>query len=111
MKFALDEYAHLDSPFHRWDPRFNRLALTYHYLFEDTRKTYVDELSKDLVSAFRGLSEAGSLELITCSATHGYLPLMSIMTLSGPVEELTSSRSRAPGERKHPPRNPGRRCS
>ena len=27
MKFALDEYAHLDSPFHRWDPRFKLIGL------------------------------------------------------------------------------------
>ena len=27
MKFALDEYAHLNSPIHRWDPRYKLIGL------------------------------------------------------------------------------------
>jgi 1,4-alpha-glucan branching enzyme len=61
----------------RWDARFNRLALMYHWHFENTRKIYADEYSRDLVGAFRRASERGNVELITCSATHGFLPLMS----------------------------------
>lgn len=62
----------------RWDPKFNKLALMYHYFFEDTRRVYEDRYSRDLVSAFRRLDEAGNVEVITCAATHGYLPLMSL---------------------------------
>lgn len=62
----------------RWDARLNRLALMYHWLFEDTRRTYVDRYSKDLVSAFRELGARGHVELMTCAATHGYLPLMDV---------------------------------
>ncbi len=62
----------------RWDARLNRLALMYHWLFEDTRRTYVDKYSKDLVSAFRRLGATGHVELLTCAATHGYLPLLDL---------------------------------
>ena len=33
---------------------------------------------RDLVAAFRRLEEAGRLELLTCGATHGFLPLMQM---------------------------------
>jgi 1,4-alpha-glucan branching enzyme len=62
----------------RWDPAFNRLALMYHWLFENTRKSYVDVYRRDLVGAFRRIADQGHLEIITCSATHGFLPLMSV---------------------------------
>jgi 1,4-alpha-glucan branching enzyme len=32
----------------------------------------------DLLAAFRGHQESGNLEIMTCGATHGYLPLMAI---------------------------------
>jgi 1,4-alpha-glucan branching enzyme len=62
----------------RWDARFNKLALMYHWIFENTRRTYVETYSRDLVSAFRKLSDGGNVEVITCAATHGYLPLMMV---------------------------------
>lgn len=36
-----------------------------------------DKYDRDLVAAFRELQEAGVLEIITCGATHGFLPLIS----------------------------------
>jgi 1,4-alpha-glucan branching enzyme len=62
----------------RWDARLNRLALMYHWLYEDTRRTYADKYSRDLISVFRKLCQTGHVELMTCAATHGYLPLMNI---------------------------------
>jgi 1,4-alpha-glucan branching enzyme len=62
----------------RWDQRFNKLALMYHYMFEETRRAYEEKYSRDIVSAFRRLDQAGNVEIITCAATHGYLPLMSL---------------------------------
>lgn len=38
---------------------------------------FFEELGGDLVGAFRELMEAGQIEIITCAATHGYLPLLS----------------------------------
>ncbi len=56
--------------------------------FLDAAKMYVKNLtssldlwnnrySQDLVSAFRHLQDIGVLEIITCGATHGFLPLIS----------------------------------
>jgi 1,4-alpha-glucan branching enzyme len=56
--------------------------------FADVAKMYVDNLSAsldlwedryehDLVRAFRELQDEGVLEVITCGATHGFLPLIS----------------------------------
>lgn len=56
--------------------------------FIDVVRMYVENLSaslelwnnryrRDLISAFRELQEAGVLEIITCCATHGFLPLIS----------------------------------
>jgi 1,4-alpha-glucan branching enzyme len=62
----------------RWDARMNRLALMYYWFFENTRKTYVDKYSRDLVSVFRRLNDTGHVELTTCGATHGYLPMIAV---------------------------------
>jgi 1,4-alpha-glucan branching enzyme len=56
--------------------------------FYDAAKMYVDNLAasldlwnnrykRNLVSAFRELQEEGVVEIITCGATHGFLPLIS----------------------------------
>ena len=56
--------------------------------FYDAAKMYVDNLSasldlwnnryhRNLITAFRELQDAGVLEIITCSATHGFMPLIS----------------------------------
>ncbi|CAN5756769.1 glycoside hydrolase family 57 protein [soil metagenome] len=56
--------------------------------FSDVAKMYADNLrhslylwndryKRDLISAFRKLQDNGVLEIITCGATHGFLPLIS----------------------------------
>lgn len=56
--------------------------------FYDAAKMYVDGLTasldlwnnrygRNLISAFRELQDVGVLEIITCGATHGFLPLIS----------------------------------
>lgn len=56
--------------------------------FYDVAKMYVDNLSasldlwnnrygRNLINAFRELQEEGVLEIITCCATHGFMPLIS----------------------------------
>ncbi len=61
----------------RWMPEFHRLALHYHWLFTMARRTFVDRHRRSLLGALRQLADSGSLELMTCGATHGYLPLMN----------------------------------
>ena len=56
--------------------------------FQDVAEMYVDNLTaslglwngryqRNLVNAFRELQEEGVVEIITCGATHGFLPLIS----------------------------------
>jgi 1,4-alpha-glucan branching enzyme len=45
---------------------------THHHL----RTQFHERYKRDLVGAFRRLQDAGFLEIITCGATHGFLPLL-----------------------------------
>ncbi len=53
----------------------NALARFYHQRFLEARDFY-RELGRDIVGAFAQLQEDGIIEIITCAATHGFLPLM-----------------------------------
>lgn len=60
------------------DSSFHELALMYHRHFSEARQSFVHKYQKDLVKAFRNFQDSGKLEIITCAATHGYLPLMMV---------------------------------
>jgi 1,4-alpha-glucan branching enzyme len=62
----------------RNDPTFHGLALHYQQEFRELRGLFEDRYRRDLVGAFRRLEDAGRLELLTCGATHGFLPLMQM---------------------------------
>ena len=53
------------------------LAQMYRRLFEEARQTFVERCGTRLVGALREHADAGHLELMTCAATHGFLPLLS----------------------------------
>src|SRR5512145_242226 len=54
----------------------NGLAVHYQHEFRDLRQLFNDRYRRDLVAAFRRLEDAGRLEILTCGATHGFLPLL-----------------------------------
>ena len=58
------------------DAAFQPLALFYRAHFERLRSAFVERYQRDLVRAFARLADAGHLDLLTCGATHGFLPLM-----------------------------------
>ena len=58
------------------DPVFNRLAHMYRQRFDGCRHVFNVIYGRDLVAAFGKFQELGSLDIVTCAATHGYLPLM-----------------------------------
>ncbi len=60
----------------RGDDNFHPLALHYQKRFQEARTTFCDRYQSNLISAFRNVMEAGHLEIVTCGATHGFLPLM-----------------------------------
>lgn len=61
----------------RHQPELSRTANLYQERFTRARRDYTERWQGDLVAAFRRLSEVGCVELITCGATHGFLPLLN----------------------------------
>lgn len=61
----------------RQDQALHELAWFYHNRLLNCREVFADKYGRNLVGAFRKFQEAGKLEIITCGATHGYLPLMT----------------------------------
>ncbi|MEI6863490.1 MAG: DUF1957 domain-containing protein, partial [Candidatus Omnitrophota bacterium] len=62
----------------KWDERFNKLAHMYHANFIEARHIFKDIYHSNLVNAFKHFQDVGGLEVITCCATHGFLPLMEV---------------------------------
>jgi 1,4-alpha-glucan branching enzyme len=62
----------------RWQPEFHHLAQMYHYRFCRARDVFVKQYNNNLVNGFRRFFQTGKLEIITCGATHGFLPLMKV---------------------------------
>jgi 1,4-alpha-glucan branching enzyme len=59
-----------------WDQPFHSLAWMYHHRFTTIRDTYF-AYGRNIVGAFRKFQEKGKLEIATCAATHGLLPLLA----------------------------------
>ncbi len=55
----------------------NRLARYYVDRLTVKRRFYEDALGSDVLAGFRSLADSGHLEIVTCGATHGFLPLLS----------------------------------
>lgn len=56
---------------------FHETALLYHKRLKEARHLFEEVYKKNLIDAFRGLQDTGRLEIMTCAATHGFLPLMA----------------------------------
>ena len=57
------------------EPRYAETARFWLAFFTQTLEAF-QALDSNLVAAFRGFHERGLIEIITCAATHGYLPLL-----------------------------------
>jgi len=60
----------------KYDPPQFALAQYYKDLLSRRKWQFKDYYQQDLITAFRRHQDAGNLEIITCAATHGLLPLM-----------------------------------
>jgi len=58
------------------DPHMAYLAGFYRDFYGGVKRSFVERYRGDLVGAFRRLQDDGLLEIATCAATHGYLPLL-----------------------------------
>jgi 1,4-alpha-glucan branching enzyme len=70
----LVELGHREIDTTRGDGAFHPLAWMYRDHFIHARETF-RRYEGDVIRAFRGFQDAGQLELITCNATHMFLPL------------------------------------
>ncbi len=61
----------------RWLPQFHEVALMYLEHFRFCHYFFAEKYHCDLTLPFKELQDSGHLELITCAATHGFLPLMT----------------------------------
>lgn len=73
----LIELAHKEIERTKHQPEFNHLAVMYRDHFVDCKSTF-EKYDKNLINGFKHFAEAGKLEIITCTATHGFLPLLNI---------------------------------
>jgi 1,4-alpha-glucan branching enzyme len=62
----------------RWTPEFHGLAQMYHRRFTRCREVFVGQYQHNLLHGFKRFFDSGKLELITCAATHGFMPLMVV---------------------------------
>ncbi|HAE39388.1 MAG TPA: DUF1957 domain-containing protein [Candidatus Riflebacteria bacterium] len=72
----LEELAEKEVDRTRWQPEFHTSALMYREKFNRIRKIF-NSWQGNLVRAFKSFQDVGVLEIITCCATHGFLPLIN----------------------------------
>ncbi len=75
---GLMELAALEVERTRNMPEFNYTAQLYQQRYQKIHRTIFDENGGDLLNTLRKLLNTGRVELITSSATHGYLPLIGL---------------------------------
>jgi 1,4-alpha-glucan branching enzyme len=52
------------------------LAAWWEEFYEKIGESFESRFGKNIVGAFKSLQDGGHVEIITCAATHGYLPLL-----------------------------------
>ncbi len=83
-------------------PEFNPLARMYEDLFKNARYIFEEKYGCNLVRAFRRFQDIGRVEIITCGATHPFLPLLQNRNavraqIMVAVEHYKAHFGRAPG--------------
>jgi 1,4-alpha-glucan branching enzyme len=73
----LIELTELEIERTKYQHDFQQLAIMYREKFKNELEVFY-KYNNNIVTAFKELQDAGYLEIITCSATHGFLPLLSM---------------------------------
>jgi 1,4-alpha-glucan branching enzyme len=73
----LEELAEREIDRHAKNSHMKYLAEYYAQEFNKVRNTW-EACDRNIIGEFRKHLESGNLEIITCGATHGYLPLMKM---------------------------------
>jgi len=59
----------------RHQPELHRVVQMYEKKLKTYRYYYEDRYHSDLIGAFKKFQDLGKIEIITCGATHNFLPL------------------------------------
>lgn len=59
-------------------PEYQKMARLYRRFFHNTLTQYQSRYQCNLIDAFKQHQDTGNLEIITCAATHGFLPLLNV---------------------------------
>lgn len=59
-------------------PEFNHLSIMYRDKYKTDLEHFTYKYESNLISAFSRLQKTGKVEIITCAATHGFLPLLNL---------------------------------
>ena len=59
------------------EPHFQKTAVMYREKFNHSKWIF-EKYGKNLANAFRKFMDLGKLEVVTCTATHGFLPLLNV---------------------------------
>lgn len=62
----------------KFQPEYNHLAMMYRDLFLNCRYVFEEKYGRNLVNAFKKFAQLGKLEIVTCTATHAFLPLLQL---------------------------------
>jgi 1,4-alpha-glucan branching enzyme len=60
------------------DPAFRPAVEMYHQKLHEARHLFEERWGRNLVRGFKHFQDLGKIEIITCGATHGFLPLLRI---------------------------------
>ncbi len=74
--WKLIDLAEKESTRLQFQPAFYPAAQMYENHFKMARYVFEEKYGRNLLNAFKKFQDMGKLEIITCGATHGYLPLM-----------------------------------
>lgn len=78
----LIELAEKEMDRNRHHHELSELARMYRDNFREIRFIFEEKYGRNLLSAFKKFQDLGKLDIITCGATHGYLPLMETVPQS-----------------------------
>lgn len=72
----IEAAAHDAEEFYRTSDGRHDLARMWEDFYGGMKEYFIVTLGRDIPGAFRRLQDQGHIEIITCAATHGYLPLL-----------------------------------
>jgi 1,4-alpha-glucan branching enzyme len=77
LQMKIDAAVHDREIFSQWNrPHLIELTQMWEDYYNKTRTSFTEQYNKDIVGAFKDLQDQGMIEIMTCTATHGYLPLI-----------------------------------